>query len=183
MSRAITAVFAAFFLFPLVIAGASAQLSLSVSASARIETPVTGVALSSLDFGTLPKGSTTTIAATASGASNLVFSGDESDNVSISLPASMTLSTTAGGGASLTVTLDRANLRAGANENVRNADLVDASAGSATVRLSSDNGGNGTSGDGLGQTYLWVGGSATPDAFQQQGTYSGTFTVVVDYSN
>ncbi len=58
-----------------------------------------------------------------------------------------------------------------------------ASGGSAATILNADNGGDGVASDGLGQAYLWIGGSVTPAAQQQRGSYSGTFTVGAAYSN
>ena len=38
-------------------------------------------------------------------------------------------------------------------------------------------------GSGMGQMYVYVGGSVTPGADQQRGSYSGTLNVAVNYSN
>ncbi len=180
--RAITAPAVALLSLCFFAATANAQ-SISVSTTAEIETPVTGSSLSALEFGTLPKGETSTVAASASGAACLVFSGDASDQISVTLPETATMSTNSGAGGEITVSLDRAQMMAGTHENIANADALDGSAGSATLALSGDDDGDGTVGDGLGQAWLWVGGSATPAAHQQQGSYSGTFTVTVAYSN
>jgi hypothetical protein len=52
-----------------------------------------------------------------------------------------------------------------------------------TTGLSSDVSGDGTNNDGLGQLYMWIGGSVSPSATQQRGSYTGTFTVSAAYSN
>ncbi|MDB5034051.1 MAG: hypothetical protein JWQ98_1292, partial [Chlorobi bacterium] len=52
-----------------------------------------------------------------------------------------------------------------------------------TTALSADASGDGTNSDGLGQVYLWIGGSVSPTATQQRGNYTGTFTVSAAYSN
>jgi hypothetical protein len=83
----------------------------------------------------------------------------------------------------MTVTLSRSSLRANTTGTQGTATSLDASSGSATTALSSDASGNGTSNDGLGQAYLWIGGTVTPTATQQRGVYSGTFTVSASYSN
>ena len=81
------------------------------------------------------------------------------------------------------VTISRSSLRVNTTATQGTASALDASSGSATTALSSDAGGNGTGSDGLGQTYLWIGGSVAPGAAQQRGVYSGSFTVSAAYSN
>jgi hypothetical protein len=83
----------------------------------------------------------------------------------------------------MTVTINRAALRVHTTGTQGSASALDASSGSATTALSADASGDGVNSDGLGQAYLWVGGSVTPTATQQRGTYSGTFTVSAAYSN
>lgn len=157
--------------------------SASVTSSATIETPISAAATAPLAFGTITKGATATVAATAASAAGVTFSGDEGDNITISVPSSATISTAAGSGASMTVSIDRSSLRVNTVGTQGTASALDASSGSATSALSSDAAGNGTSGDGLGQTYVWIGGSVAPAATQQRGVYSGSFTVSAAYSN
>jgi hypothetical protein len=83
----------------------------------------------------------------------------------------------------MTVTLNRASMRSHTANVQGSATTLDASSGSATTALSADASGDGVASDGLGQVYVWVGGSVTPTATQQRGSYSGTFTVSAAYSN
>jgi hypothetical protein len=83
----------------------------------------------------------------------------------------------------MTVTINRAGLRSHTTSTQVGAVTLDASSGSATTALSSDASGDGVANDGLGQLYLWIGGSVTPSSVQQRGAYSGTFTVSAAYSN
>jgi Domain of unknown function (DUF4402) len=170
----------------LLVAGSTAfAQSGSVTSSATIVTPITGTAVAPLAFGTISKGATATIDATNSQAAQVSFSGDEGDNITVSVPPTCTIATTSGAGANMTVTLNRAALRHTGLGNIQanGAQVVDASSGSVTVALSMDNQGNGTNSDGLGQSFIWIGGAVTPTATQQRGSYSGTFTVSAAYSN
>jgi hypothetical protein len=162
--------------------GAFAQ-SASVTSSATIETPISAAATAALAFGTISKGAEATVASSSSDAAAVTFGGDESDNITIAVPETVTISTTSGAGADMTVTLDRANLVVHTSNAQGSGSALDASSGSATTALSGDAGGNGTDNDGLGQAYLWIGGSVTPSSTQQRGVYSGSFTVSASYSN
>ncbi len=164
---------------------AAVAQSASVTSSATIVTPITAAATAPLAFGTITKGATATVAANSSSAGAFNFSGDEADNITVSVPATVVISTTSGAGANMTVTLARNAMRHTGLVNVpsNGASAVDASSGTVTVALSSDNQGAGENGDGLGQAYMWIGGSVTPAATQQRGSYSGTFTVSAVYSN
>jgi hypothetical protein len=51
---------------------------------------------------------------------------------------------------------------------------LDASSGTATTALSSDASGDGVTGDGLGQTFLWIGGTVTPSTTRQRGSYTAS---------
>ena len=155
----------------------------SVNSSATIVTPITAQAIAPLAFGTISKGATASVAATTASAGSVTFGGDESDNITITVPATATIATTSGAGSSMTVTINRGALRSNTTSTQAGASALDASSGSATTALSSDAGGNGTNNDGLGQLYLWIGGSVTPTATQQRGAYSGSFTVSAAYSN
>ncbi len=158
--------------------------SASVLSTATIITPITATAIAPLAFGSITKGTTATVPPSSAAAAAVSFSGDEGDNISISLPPSLTISTTSGaGGASMTVTINRSALRVHTSNAQSTATALNASSGSATTILSTDNGGDGVASDGLGQAYLWIGGSVTPAAQQQRGSYSGTFTVSAAYSN
>ncbi len=159
--------------------------SATVTASATIVTPITATATAPLAFGSISRGATATVAATSASAAAVTFSGDESDNITIAMPATATISTTSGAGGSMTVTINRAGLRYTPLGNIpsNGAAVVDASSGSATVALSMDNQGDAVNNDGLGQAYIWIGGSVTPSATQQRGSYTGTFTVSASYSN
>jgi hypothetical protein len=157
--------------------------SASVTSGATIETPISATATSALAFGTITKGATATVAGTAATAAGVTFSGDESDNITLSIPTTATISTTSGEGASMTVTISRGSLRVNTANSQSTAAALDASSGSATTALSSDASGNGTASDGLGQTFLWIGGTVSPAATQQRGIYTGSFTVSAAYSN
>jgi hypothetical protein len=157
--------------------------SASVNSTATIVTPISAAATAPLAFGTISKGATATVAATNASAGALNFSGDEADNITISVPATATIATTSGAGSSMTVTINRAALRSNTTSAQGAASSMDASSGSATTGLSADGSGDGVANDGLGQLYMWIGGSVTPTATQQRGSYSGTFTVSAAYSN
>jgi hypothetical protein len=157
--------------------------SASVTSTATIVTPITAAATAPLAFGTISKGATATVAATHASAGAVSFGGDESDNITISVPATATISTTSGAGASMTVTLHRGTMRSNTTTSQAGATTLDAASGSATAALSSDASGDGVNNDGLGQLYVWIGGAVTPSATQQRGSYSGTFTVSAAYSN
>jgi len=168
----------------LVLTGANAfAQSASVNSTATIVTPITAAATAPLAFGTITKGSAATVAATGSQAGSVTFSGDESDNITVTVPATATISTTSGAGSSMTVTIARATLRSHTANVQASATTLDASSGSATTALSADASGDGVGSDGLGQLYVWIGGTVTPTATQQRGSYSGTFTVSAAYSN
>jgi hypothetical protein len=163
---------------------AFAQTSQSVNSSATVTTPITGASTAALAFGTVTKGQANTVASSAAGAGAFNFSGDESDDITITVPATVTLNTTSGGGASMNVTLDRAGMGSNSTDNTQgSAVTADASSGTVTVALSADAAGDGTDADGLGQSYFWIGGSVTPAANQQRGSYTGTFSVSASYSN
>jgi hypothetical protein len=83
----------------------------------------------------------------------------------------------------MTVTLNRAAARVGTTGVQASGSTLDASSGTATTALSTDGSGDGVASDGLGQAYIWIGGTVTPSATQQRGSYSGTFTVSAAYSN
>jgi hypothetical protein len=83
----------------------------------------------------------------------------------------------------MNVTINRSALRGNTNNAQGSSSTLDASSGSVTTNLSGDASGDGTNNDGLGQAYVWIGGSVTPAATQQRGSYSGTFTVSAAYSN
>ena len=157
--------------------------SASVTSTATIVTPITAQATAPLAFGTISKGATASVAATNASAGAVTFGGDESDNITITVPATATIATTSGAGSSMTVTINRGGLRSNTTSSQAGASSVDASSGSATVALSGDGSGDGVANDGLGQLYLWIGGSVTPTAVQQRGAYSGSFTVSAAYSN
>lgn len=188
--------------------------SADINSSATIITPITARATASLDFGTIVKGVEATILPSSRSAASVTFSGDESDNVTIAIPLMVTLITTSGDGASMTVLLYAegsgvvASDKEGTDrqlEELRNAEKElseretltgdekpgdkgivagdEKSGGIATMQLSSDKEGDGVNGDGLGQAYLRIGGTVTPTAMQQRGSYSGTFTVSASYSN
>jgi hypothetical protein len=163
---------------------ACAQTSQNVSSTATVVTPIAGGATAALAFGAVTKGQANTIVATAETAGAFYFSGDESDNLTLTVPASVTLNTTSGAGGSLAVTLGRSTMVVNSIGNVHaGATTADASSGSVTIPLSADAAGNGTAADGLGQVYIWIGGSVIPSATQQRGSYSGTFLVNASYSN
>ena len=86
--------------------------SAGIGSSATIVTPITATATAPLDFGTIVKGSTATVEATSASAAAATFSGDESDNVIVTIPPTLDLETTSGDGASMTVKIDRSGLRA-----------------------------------------------------------------------
>ncbi len=161
---------------------ASAQ-SVGVGSTATIVTPITAAATAPLAFGSITKGSTTSVPATSASAAAVTLSGDQADNVIVSIPASVVISTSSGSGGNLNVTIDRGTLRKNTSNAQGSATQLNASSGSATVALSVDNQGDAVNNDGLGQVYLWIGGSVTPDDTQQRGSYSGTFTVSAAYSN
>lgn len=167
------------------ILGGSAALgqSASVSSTATVVVPISATATAPLAFGTVTRGNTTTVAATAAAAGSVTFSGDEADQITISVPTSATISTTSGAGANMTVTIARSTLRSNTSNTQGTAAVLDASSGSATASLSTDAGGNAVNNDGLGQLYLWIGGSVTAAAAQQRGSYAGTFTVSAVYAN
>jgi len=157
--------------------------SASVTSTATIVTPITANATAPLAFGTISKGATATVAATSSQAGAVTFSGDEADNITISLPGTCSISTTSGSGSNMTVSINRAALRSNTTNAQGAATSLDASSGAATTALSADASGDGVNNDGLGQVYLWIGGSVTPIATQQRGAYTGSFTVSAAYSN
>lgn len=157
--------------------------SATLSATAVVLTPITATATAPLAFGGINKGTITNITATSSSAGAVTFSGDEGDEITITLPAALTLSTSSGSGATMPGTINRSALRVHTSSSQANAVALDASSGSATASLSADNGGNGVGNDGLGQMYVWIGGSVTPSATQQRGNYSASFMVNAAYSN
>jgi hypothetical protein len=173
----------ALFALALVINNAALAQSANITSTATIVTPITAMATAPLAFGTITKGATATVGATHASAGAVTFGGDESDNITISVPATLSLATTSGAGATMTVTLNRAAMRCGTTNAQASATSVDASSGSVTVTLSSDASGDLSNSDGLGQAYVWIGGSVMPTATQQRGTYSGTFTVSAAYAN
>lgn len=157
--------------------------SVSVSATASVVVPITVTAVAPLSFGSVARGTTVAIPATSASAGAVSFSGDASDQITISIPGTATISTTSGDGGTLTVTIARNALRKSKTNNHAGATSLNASSGTATVSLSGDASGDGVNHDGLGQYYLWIGGSVTVLATQQRGSYAGTFTITAVYSN
>ena len=173
---------AAFAAFLCIGANAFAQ-SATVTSTATIVTPIAATATAPLAFGTISKGATASVAANSSSAGAVTFSGDEGDNITITVPASVSIATTSGSGASMNVSINRSALRGHTTNAQGSGTTLDASSGSVTTPLSSDASGDGTNNDGLGQLYMWIGGSVSPTATQQRGSYTGTFTVSAAYSN
>jgi len=173
----------AFSVIALSASGIASAQSASVTSTATIVTPITANATAPLAFGTINKGATTTVASTTASAGAVTFSGDESDNITITVPATATIATTSGAGANMTVTISRGSLRSNTTNSQGTAAGLDASSGTATTALSADGSGDGVNNDGLGQLYVWIGGTVTPTATQQRGAYTGTFTVSAVYSN
>ncbi len=157
--------------------------SASVTASSTIETPLTVSSITSLDFGTIQRGHKTTIHENDAEAAAIVVSGDAEDNITVVIPDEFTLTTNSGDGGSMTVDIRKERVRSNTvnsqrhahNHNVKHSDLSSA--------LSSDDDGNGTNNDGLGQLYVWFGADITPSHTQQRGVYSGTITISAAYSN
>lgn len=176
---------AAFATIALASFGSANAQSASITSTATIVTPITATATAPLAFGTITKGATATVASSTSSAGAVTFSGDERDDITVTIPATATIATTSGAGSNMTVTLTRNAIRYSPLGNIppNGAQTVDASSGTVTVGLSMDNQGDAVNNDGLGQAYLWIGGTVTPTATQQRGSYSGTFTVSAAYSN
>ena len=151
--------------------------------SATIQTDITSFGTADLAFGTISKGATATVLSSDAAAGTIAFSGDADDNVTVSVPETFEITTTSGAGASMTVTIARASMLSNTSSDQGTASATDASSGTATVALSTDAGGDGVTTDGLGQVYTWFGGTVTPSATQQRGTYNGTVTVTASYSN
>lgn len=151
--------------------------------SATIQTDITSFGTADLAFGTIAKGATATVLSSDAAAGTIAFSGDADDNVTISVPATFDISTTSGAGSTMTVTITRASMVSNTTSAQGTASAMDASSGSATVALSSDASGDGVGTDGLGQVYTWFGGTVSPTATQQRGTYNGTVTITAAYSN
>lgn len=145
--------------------------------------PVSLSMLAPLDFGAVTRGSESTIASTSGYAAEVQVSGDELSAVTIVLPSTIVLTTTSGRGASMTVSVDRSTLRIHNRDRQNEASVLDASTGWATSSLSSDAGGDGGGADGLGQSYIWIGGSLVPAANQPRGLYTGTLTISAVYAN
>lgn len=151
--------------------------------SATIQTDITSFGTADVAFGTITKGNLATVLSSDAAAGAIAFSGDADDNVTITVPATFELSTTSGAGATMTVSITRATMLSGTTNDQGTAAAMDASSGSATVALSTDVSGDGVDADGLGQIYTWFGGTVTPTATQQRGTYNGTVTISAAYSN
>lgn len=154
-----------------------------IQTNAVITVPITAQATAPLTFGEVIRGTTKTIGANSSSAGACWFSGDEQDQVSIAVPATTTLHTTSGAGADMTVSINQAGVLANTANNQGAANAIDASSGTATTNLSSDATGDEANNDGLGQVFLWFGGSVTAAATQQRGSYTGTFIVSATYTN
>ncbi len=172
--------------FALTIVGNSAfAQSATLTSTATIVTPITATAISPLAFGTITKGALATVVSTSSSAAAVSFSGDERDDITVTIPANVTITTAGGAGGSMTVSLTRNGIRYTTLGNIppNGAQSIDASSGTVTVALSMDNQGDAVNNDGLGQAYLWIGGTVTPGVQQQRGNYSGTFTVSAAYTN
>ena len=184
MKKFSTVVIAAILGIVFMAANVNAQTaSTSVKSTATIVTPLTATTTAPLAFGTITKGQKATIGVTESNAASFYFSGDESDEIAITIPGEVTISTTSGEGSSMTVSLNRSNVRTNDRDDQNSAKSVNFSSGNATSELSEDDKGNGEKKDGLGQLYVWIGGEVTPAASQQRGNYEGTFTVSAAYSN
>jgi len=157
--------------------------ALAQGGSATIQTDITSFGTADLAFGTISKGATATVLSSDAAAGTIAFSGDADDNVSISVPSTFDITTTSGAGATMTVTITRASMLSNSTSSQGTGSAMDASSGSATVSLSSDASGDGVDADGLGQVYTWFGGTVSPTATQQRGTYNGTVTITAAYSN
>lgn len=152
-------------------------------ADATIQTDITSFGTTNIDFGTITKGEEAAVLSSSASAGTIAFSGDAADDITVTVPASFDISTTSGAGATMTVSITRATMLSHTADVQGSAVTMDASSGSATVALSGDAGGDGTDADGLGQVYIWFGGTVTPLATQQRGTYTGTVTISAAYSN
>jgi len=163
--------------------GTAIAQSATVGSTATIVTPITAAVTSPLAFGSITKGSSASISATSASAAAVTFSGDEGDNIVITIPPTLELATLSGTGAGMVVMIDRGALRTGTTSAQGSATPADASSGTVAIPLSADEEGNTVGSDGLGQAFVWIGGSITPGPTQQRGTYSGTFTISAAYSN
>ena len=186
---------------------ASAQTltnSASATVTAGVVVPVTIENLTGMDFGDLERGVPTTIVAnTPQGASFHVL-GDEGDNVVYNFPASFQLTldnygantNTQGDLGVVVVDNQTTVLNVTTNAYIRHMGPLEYTGGlTAEVApglnnphpLSAGAAQHGAAFDaanpGMGQMYLYVGGTVTPSADQQRGEYTGTLNVSVDYSN
>ena len=186
---------------------ASAQTltnSASATVTAGVVVPVTIENLTGMNFGDLERGVTSTIVAnTPQGASFHVL-GDEGDNVVYNFPAAFPLTLDNHGpntnpqGELGVVVVDAqttvlnvtttaylrhmgpgvygGGLDAAVAPSVNNPHPLSAGAAQHGGAFDAAN-------PGMGQMYLYIGGSVTPSADQQRGEYTGTLNVSVDYSN
>ncbi len=175
----------------LVLAAACAMLApicaLAQQAAAEISSPnhvypIGATPTADLSFGTLQRGSSATIASSSFSTGSVVVSGDASANVTITLPSSVAMITVSGVGGTMVAIVDRGSIRYGTKNTLSTAMSIDASSGTVSVALSSDDGGDGLI-DGKGQAYIWMGGSVSASPTQQRGSYAGTFGVTATYAN
>ncbi|MDB5034550.1 MAG: hypothetical protein JWQ98_1791 [Chlorobi bacterium] len=145
-----------------------------VGCLATVVTPASAMVTDRMSFGgTEGKGSGSRAA--------LTLSGGESDDIVVSIPGSVTLTSVEG--KSLSVAIGGKGLLASKSGSVSGASLPEMTDGSTMLSLSDNDGGNGRADDGLGQLYLWVDGAVKSAPVQDAGTYSGTLVVSASYSN
>ncbi|MEO5931660.1 MAG: hypothetical protein ABIR47_17125 [Candidatus Kapaibacterium sp.] len=147
-----------------------------VGCFATVVTPASAMVTDRMSFGgTEGKGSA------AGSRAALTLSGGESDDIVVSIPGSVTLTSVEG--KTLSVAIGGKGLLASKSGSVSGASLPEMTDGSTMLSLSDNDGGNGRTDDGLGQLYLWVDGAVKSAPAQDAGTYTGTLVVSASYSN
>ena len=156
--------------------------STQIQSTATVNSPLTGTTSSSLSFGVIPRGESTAVDPHSPDAGALFFSGDSEDEIVVTLPHEVLLTSSSGDGGSMAVELDLQQVLVNEADEQGSSSVVDFSSGSSAVRLGDDKKSDDVE-DGLGRLYLWIGGSLQPSSAQQRGNYEGTFTVQATYSN
>jgi hypothetical protein len=142
-------------------APSSAQ-SVATTARARILVGLSLTKNSDLNMGIYTPGAgTVTVAATSPNAGKFTATGTPSTGIRVTFPATITL--TSGPRTLSLSTIVRGN----ANDNQAGSSAV---ASGATVTMSA-----------AGRHYFWLGGSTTIGAAAGTGTYTGTFTLTIQY--
>ena len=170
---------------------AFAQDNATAVATATVNYDVEITKMSDINFGTdLARNSDPSIAPTSGNAATFYVQGDSKDLVFFTIPNTVTLSLVnqgqlAGvvGDGTQATTMDWTTAATIRHYNAPGSSIAIVPNPHELSTAGVNDNGNHPMNSGIGQMYVYVGGSLDVAANQQRGNYSGELTVAVDYSN